>query len=156
MPGGSCSLTSIALTVNAGMLRTTIAPSTIVGVTFANTRVAFTNVTFDSNCVPISYLLSFNGPASLLNPAGAPIPVTFANLSMNVHNSADPALLQLTGGISSTCFGGSANVVTILPLGVPSGGNCPTAGELSVSTAAGYALVYFRSDESIDIDADSN
>src|SRR5262249_46307583 len=110
VPGGSCSVTGLTLTISSGMLTTTTPSGTAVGVSFQGTVVGFSNVTFDANCVPVIYTMTFTGPAALLTPAGDSVPVTFDALVMNVDDHADPARFDLTGGMSATCFGGTAGV----------------------------------------------
>jgi sugar lactone lactonase YvrE len=159
-PGGTCTVNSLTLTITSGMLTTTTPSGTTVGVSFQGTVpgtvVGFTNVMFDANCVPVVYTLTFDGPAALLTPAGDSVPVTFANMVMNVDGRADPAHFDINGGMSATCFGGSAMVTTTMQLTIPSGRNCPTAGAISVTTAAGMARILYHPDESIDIDSDAN
>jgi hypothetical protein len=119
-------------------------------VTFQNTTVAVSGITFDSSCVPIKYRMTFNGPASLLSSTGEPISVTFQNLAMDVDESTGPALLSLSGAMSSTCFGGTVTVMTPVRINVPSGDICPIDGTIVLSPAA--AQIFYRTDQSVDLD----
>ena len=161
IPNTICAIDAVAYRVPDAVatLSTTVPPSTVTGVTFANaagTQIGFANVTFDANCVPTKYLLGFNGPAALLSSSPAAIPVSFANLLLDVDARSDPAQFRVTGGISGSCFGGPAALMTVAPLQVSSGANCPTDGEISATTAAGSAQVFYRANGSIDVDVDGN
>ena len=86
--GGSCSITSLTLNVSSGMLSATAPNGDVVEVDFQGTTVAITNITFNPNCVPIIYTLTFNGPAALLAQNGTPTNVSFVDLVMMVNDTA--------------------------------------------------------------------
>jgi hypothetical protein len=150
---GSCFLTAATLLVNNGQLTATTVPDGVsVGAMFAGTQIRVDQITFNADCVPEIYRLTFNGPAQLLDPSGAVIPVTFTNLVVNVNDSADPTTFAINGTMSSACFGGEVAVATLTMLAVPGGEVCPTAGLLS----ANAARITYRSDGSIEIDTDGD
>ena len=150
--GGSCQIRSLAVRVTTGSLTVMPPGGPQVGVSFQNSTLAISNITFSPNCIPLMYRLTFNGPAALLNSAGDPIDVTFNALTVDVDDSSDPTTFKLGGGMTSTCFGGTAMLTTPEPelLEVHKGENCPRAGRISVNT--NVADLYYRSDQMVHID----
>lgn len=150
--GGSCALTAATLHVNSGTLSVQWPDGTQLGTSFAGTTVGISNITFNPNCVPTAYHLTFSGPASLLTPAGATVAVTFDNLVMNVDDTSDPTVLDLSGGMSSTCFGGAGAVTTEAPLRIHSGSACPFDGTISATVQSDTTRIFYRSDQSGAVD----
>jgi len=146
---GSCYLTQATFTLT-GMMGTTTNGKT-VSVTFNNTQVTVTNITFNTSCVPTVYDVTLNGGAGLLDPNvdSMPEPVTFNQLVVHVDSSGSSTILTVNGGIQSPCFGGTATLTTQTPLSVPSGENCPTAGVISVTLSPGQAQITFNPDMSV-------
>jgi hypothetical protein len=110
-------------------------------------------ITFSASCVPIEYRLTFTGDATLLNSmAGDPIDVTFASLVVDVDDSANPATFSISGGFTSSCFGGAATVSTQQALAVNDDEVCPRAGELTAAVGANSTKVFFRSNSNVEFD----
>ncbi len=82
--------------------------------------------------------------------------MTFDNLRMDVDDSADPTLFDLSGRMSSPCFGGAATVATNPRLAVPSGRICPTAGTITVTLPQGTAQILYQSNGSVEIDSNGD
>ncbi|HVO24217.1 MAG TPA: hypothetical protein VMW56_11370 [Candidatus Margulisiibacteriota bacterium] len=157
LSGQSCYISAAEFTLNSGSLTTTRG-STQVAVNFQGTTMDVTNITFNSSCALLKYLLTFNGPAVLVDPSRMQTNVTFNQLTMNVDDSGSPTTLILGGGMTSACFGGSAvTLTTTTPLTVPKGDNCPTAGAITISEQAqvvGHSV--FNMDQSVSLDLDGN
>jgi hypothetical protein len=150
--GGNCVFTAATFTVTSGSLSVQTPDLVQVGATFQNTQVVFSNVTFNTDCVPVAYRITFNGNAALLTPDGEPSTVTFSTLTMDVDDTGDPTTFVLSGGMTSTCFGGSVTLMTAPPLAVVGGDLCPTAGEIVVTSPASTATVTYEADGSVTID----
>jgi hypothetical protein len=146
--GGSCYLTAIPLTLT-GTLNTTMPNGPTVGLTLNNTSVSVAVTTFNSSCVPTVYDITLNGAAALLEPDGGSQSVTFSQLVIHIDSSASDTTVTVNGGMQSTCFSGTVMLATITPLTVPSGDNCPTAGEITATSDQGETQITFLSDGSV-------
>jgi hypothetical protein len=152
MLGGSCDITGVTL-ATSGTISTTTSDGDSVTMTFTNTSVTINMITFSPNCVPTQYRLTFNGNATLLSSVtGDPISVTFANLVIDVNDSGDPATFSISGGFTSSCFGGAATVSTQQALAVNDDEVCPRAGELTAAVGANSTKVFFRSNSNVEFD----
>jgi len=154
--GGPCQLQSLTLVVSTGNLSATIPGVGTAQINFANTTVAINNITYDASCNPEIYRLTFNGNAALLRPDHQVESVTFNQLIMDVDESGAATLLELTGGMTSTCLGGQATLSTPQELSVPADALCPNAGHIHVTNPSGMGDVFYRSDMSVDVDTDGN
>ena len=116
-----------------------------------------TNITFNASCSPTKYLLTFNGPAVLIDPAGMLTNVAFNALTMDVDDSASQTVLVVGGGMTSACFGGPVTLMTSPPLSVQRGANCPSDGTIVIS-AQGQIVgrSVFNPDQSVGLDLDGN
>jgi hypothetical protein len=150
--GGTCFLTAATLTISSGSVSATTASGDTVAATFQGTRVVLDQITFDANCVPEVYRLTFDGPVVLQAPNGDPLEVTLTALIMAVDGSGASTLIDLTGEVDSACFGGSASIATRASITVRSDEVCPTAGEVSATLAGSETRIYYRTDQSVDID----
>jgi hypothetical protein len=153
--GGPCRITSLTITIaNGGTITTTTASGQSASATFQNTSVTVSNLVSGStsSCVLVSYRLTFNGNAALVAADAEPIQVTFNMLRMDVDDSGDPALFTLSGGITSSCFGGAVTVSTEQSLAVLDGELCPRAGAIT----AGTSRIFYRSNQNVEIDADGD
>jgi hypothetical protein len=150
--GGSCYLTAASFTLTGNMTTTT--KGTTVGVSFNNTQMTVSNITFNTSCVPTVYDITLTGGAGLLEPQGGSTPVTFNQLVVHVDSSGSSTILTVNGGIQSPCFGGTATLMTQTPLSVPSGENCPTVGVINVTLSQGQAHITFNLDMSVVIQGD--
>jgi len=154
--GGDCSITAATITISSGTLSAETPAGDQVGVTFQGTTVAIANITFNDNCFPLVYRLTFNGPAALFATSGEPFDVTFDDLIMDVDDTGDPTLLELNGNMDSLCFGGVAALASAPQLAVPSGDICPTGGTIALTLPLGAARILYQSDGSVDIDTDGD
>ncbi len=153
--GGSCYLTAATLTIANGSLSATTVDGS-VGMSFSDTTVVVSNITFNTDCVPTIYTLTFNGPASLFSPSGEPKSASFTGFRIDVDDSGPSTIFTVTGMVSSTCFGGDVSLTTPAALSVPSGAICPDAGNIAVEIGQSTAQVFYRSDMSVEIDVDGD
>lgn len=128
-----------------------------VEVDFADTTMAMDQITFNADCVPIEYRLTFNGPATILylppapalverkgiivNPPG--LSVQFSNFILKQNANTVPATVEMSGTMTSDCFGGAVGVQTVVPIGLAVFQLCPETGEISVTSAGAMAMVTY-------------
>ena len=123
-----------------------------VTVSFDGTQVAMTQITFNDDCVPVKYTLTFNGaavftplpptpPALVVNgvPPENQFTVTFSNLVLTQDARGNPVTVNLSGSMTSDCFGGSIGLQTFAPVAVAAGEICPQSGQLNV-TGTGMSM----------------
>lgn len=155
-----CLVGSLSLTVN-GALASMLPDGTGVEVQFLNTGVVMNNITYNADCVPLIYTLTFNGNAvfqpleSALLEASAPLvsgvpldeqfSVTFSNFVLKQNATASPVIVEMDGNITSSCFGGLLTLDTLTPLAVAAGQLCPNAGEIEVTGNGQTATVAYDS-----------
>ena len=88
---------------------------------------------------------------SALGATAQTVAVTL-NITAAPQLAASPSLFDLSGAMSSACFGGNVTVDTPTPLAVPSDELCPTAGVLDVTGTGGMARITYASDGKVTID----
>ncbi|MGD9763544.1 MAG: hypothetical protein AB7V27_07520 [Candidatus Binatia bacterium] len=151
---GSCLVDKLDLTLD-GFLSSMSADGHGVQVSFDNTAATISDITFNEDCVPLAYTLTFNGDAAFTpiapsGPAGLPaeerFDVTFTNFRLRQDASMDPATVEMTGSMTSSCFGGSVSLSTPELIMIPGGEICPTAGVVDVLSIAGDARVRYSPD----------
>ncbi len=160
--GGSCAATGATLTLN-GMLGTQFPGSGTVNVGFTSTSVGVAVAAFNTQCVPVSYTLTFNGPATLSTTAGGgaggaaaePVAVTFNAFTIAQQVSQTTNEMELDGVVSARCFGGAMTLDTVEPLTQVVGAPCPNAGTIQFSGPTGLSRIqYANGMVSIDANAD--
>ncbi len=155
--GEGCLVSALSLTLS-GILTSALPDGSGVEVMFNGTQVSMTNITFNADCVPVAYTLTFNGTATftpmhagLLEASaalngdvhGESFPVTFANFVLVQNGTTAPATVTMSGNMSSSCFGGSIGLSTFAPLAVTAGQLCPAAGVLDVTGGGTTARVTY-------------
>ncbi|MGH7789963.1 MAG: hypothetical protein ACRERC_24055 [Candidatus Binatia bacterium] len=147
-PGGSCLVTSLNFTLN-GSLVSALPDGSGIGVTFQNTTMLMNMITFNADCVPVAYKLTFNGNATFqpmaealleasaslqgLVEGGDQFAVTFANFILEQNANVNPVQSKMSGNMTSTCFGGTVALQTLVPVAVASGQLCPSSGQVTAS-----------------------
>lgn len=155
----SCLVGSLTLTLN-GTLTSVLGDGGGVSVQFQNTSVVIDQITFNADCVPINYRLTFNGPATFtpmqaglfeawspLIAGGAPtdsFEVTFATFRVVQNATANPVIVTMSGDMTSDCFGGTIGLSTFTPLAVAAGELCPASGVLDVTGGGTTARVTYE------------
>ena len=163
--GGSCTANGATLTLT-GPVRTQFADGSTTSLTFANTGVVVAVSSFNAQCVPIVYTMTFNGPAtvtvspppSLAQPAVAETttPVVFTNFVVAQDASGSPTLTQLDGGLGAACAGANLTLDTVEPLAQAVGAQCPTDGTLRVSAGGATAQLFYLAGGAVDVDGDND
>lgn len=156
----SCPVSSLDLTLT-GSLQSTLGDGTGVQVSFQGTQVTFDQITFNSNCVPVKYRLTFNGNADFTPMTAAGLPaglasgdrfvVIFSNFRLTQDATMNPVAVTMSGSMSSDCFGGSVGLLSTVPVAVAAGQICPSAGIVDVTSARGNAQVLYLPDGSVQV-----
>ena len=145
----NCLVGGLNLTLN-GLVTLSMANGQSVSVAFFDTMVAMSAITYNADCVPLAYTLTFNGDASFTPMLGAPLAalsgviaedafaVTFSDFVLEQDATDLPVTVQMTGGITSDCYGGLVSLETFTPIALGAG-LCPNAGQLDV-TGSGMSM----------------
>jgi len=159
-PPPSCLIGSLNLTL-AGMITSKLGDTsggTSIDVSFFDTSVTIDMITYNADCVPLSYRLKFNGSVSFsVTPPGPALVATngvvdvpgftveFTNFFLTQHIASGSVTTEMSGQMSSNCFGGLVGVTTtaMQSLVVASGDLCPNAGQLNLTSSAGPATVTY-------------
>lgn len=159
-----CRIGGLNLTNVSGSLISALADGPTVQAFFNGTSIAMSAITYNSDCVPIAYTLTFNGPAAFTVVTAAPLTgaglggpagdvvetsfdVVFTNFKLEQNASTDPVTVKMTGSVSSSCFGGLVGMTTFTPLAIAAGQICPDAGQLDVAgNASSMAAIVYDQD----------
>jgi hypothetical protein len=153
----NCIAGSLSLVLN-GSVTTTLANGQSVAVTFFGTSAVMagiannTGITYNADCVPIAYRITLNGNASfapsqglpaLVAPGGVPssetFNVTFTNFVLKQDATSLPVEVEMSGGLTSDCYGGLVSLQTFAPIAIGAGDLCPDTGQLNV-TGSGMSM----------------
>ena len=154
-----CLVGALNLTVN-GTLSSLLPDGTGVEVQFLNTGVVMNNITYNADCVPLVYTLTFNGNAIFtplqgalleasapLGAGGAPadeqFSVTFSNFVLKQNATTSPVIVEMDGNVTSTCFGGLVTLDTLTPIAIAAGQLCPNTGEIGVTGGGQMATIEY-------------
>jgi len=158
VPVPACLITSLTLSLN-GPLASTQPDGSGVRVGFEGAQVVIDQIMFNADCVPLQYRLTFNGNATFTPlPPTAPLlvalnglpsenqfAVIFSNFVLKQNATTDPLTVEMSGGLTSDCFGGLVGIQTFAPVAVAAGQICPTAGQLNVTgTGMTMATVVYQ------------
>ena len=157
-PPPSCLVATLTLTLE-GDITSQLADSSgspSIQVNFVDSGLTVDMITYNADCVPLSYRLKFNGPVNftLSEPAPALVitsgeeivtsfSVDFTDLFLNQHITSGSVTTEISGRMSSDCFGGDVDVATLDSVVVGAGDVCPNAGQLSLTSSAGPAAVTY-------------
>jgi len=151
--GGSCYLTDITLVLN-GSLSAQVPGDGGTSVAFDHTNVKATVNQFNSDCVPVIYTLRFNGGATFTETSsGDSFDASFQDFDFKQDATTSPTEVELSGGMSSACFGGAVTIATVKPLLSQYGTLCFTGGTLGVTSATGNEQVLYFMDGSVGLDS---
>jgi hypothetical protein len=156
---GACLVGALNLTVN-GTLTSLLPDGTGVEVQFLNTGVVMNNITYNADCVPLVYTLTFNGNAiftplqgalleasAALGAGGAPadeqFSVTFSNFVLKQNATTSPVIVEMDGNVTSSCFGGLVTLDTLTPIAIAAGQLCPNTGEIAVTGGGQMATIEY-------------
>ncbi len=146
--GGSCYVSGVTLVLGSGTLGSQFTGDGGVTVTFSNTSVGVSGISYNGDCVPVQYSLTFNGPATVAVTDGAGAAaqtsygVNFASFVVAQDARSTPTQTQMSGNLTSDCFGGTVTLSTRAALLSSSAAPCPTGGVLRVTAAVTADVLY--------------
>jgi hypothetical protein len=131
---------------------------------FSGTELTVDMITYNADCVPLSYRLRVNGLVSFTATRAGPaltaggdgsvggigmevitsFTADFTNLFLAQSHASGSVTSQISGQISSDCFGAEVMIATVNPIVVGAGDICPNAGQLSLTSFAGPATVTYQ------------
>jgi len=152
----SCVVGSLNLSLNGSLTSQPEGGPGIV-VNFNGTTMSMDQIVYNDDCVPLEYRLTFNGPATfsslLVGPAlvvtngvtiGEGFSVQFANFILQQNANTNPVTVEMSGTMTSDCFGGAVGLQTFLPVAVAAGQLCPNAGGINVTSSGPMATVTYQ------------
>jgi hypothetical protein len=165
-PPPTCRVDTLTLTLDGIALTQFGNSSELLGiqVQYSDTEVTVDMITYNDDCVPLSYRLRVNGSvsftASRAGPAlvaggdaivnGIPSEVItsftaqFTDLFLAQSHASGSVTSQISGQMSSECFGTEVMIATVMPTIVGAGDICPNAGQLSLTSPAGPATITYQ------------
>lgn len=162
-PGGSCTVRGATLQLT-GSLSTTFAGGSSVSLGLSKTNINVTDLVFGTGCVPSSYSLILDGPATLTQSAGGSggsgaaadvgIALVFSAFAVRQNTSANPTQTRLDGDVTSDCYGGTVTLATVTPLAQLLGEPCPVAGAIRVTRAGRTFQMLYPGGGVVGIDRD--
>jgi len=148
---GSCKVSGADLTLS-GMLATQFTSGGSVSVTFQNTSISVDNITFNAQCVPVNYSMTFNGLAEITSTSGSgsaaaaesePLDVVFSDFVIRQDARTSPTQTWMDGGVSSPCFGGGVTLQTTAALTQTVGQACPNSGTVRITSPPGQPQILY-------------
>jgi hypothetical protein len=156
-PGGSCYLTSAALTITSGTLAVSTPDGDQLSLVLSGATITIRVDQFSSGCVPVAYRLTLDGPGELRTAGGSAADFEFDQLVLDIDATGAPIYIAIVGGaVEANCFGGRATLKSNPTLQVPVAQLCPTAGGVDVTIPMGTARFVYRADGGIDVDANGD
>jgi len=159
---GSCKVSGADLTLS-GTLASQFAAGGSVTVLFQNTSVSVAIDDFNSQCVPVNYAMTFNGPVQITSSSGGgaaaalsnePLDVVFNAFVIRQNANANPTQTWMDGGVSSPCFGGGITLQTMQPLTQTVGQPCPNSGVVRITSPPGQPQILYLPGGQVGIDTD--
>ncbi len=163
--GGSCSASGATLAIS-GPIRTQFADGSTTSLTFTNTNVVVAVATFNAQCVPVKYTMTFNGPGVVAVSAPPALArgaitetstaVVFTNFVVAQDATGSPTLTDLDGGLGAACAGAQLTLDTTKSLAQAVGAQCPTDGTLKITSGGATAQLFYLSGGAVGVDANND
>jgi len=155
-PPPVCVVTGAQLTVT-GPLSAAIPNDGGSILNFLQTNVTLGITSFNQDCVPVNYTLTFNGPAQIRDTGSNELaPVTFSSFVVRVMAGSTPTTLEMDGGLNFGCIEGAIALDTIEPLSAIPGQICPTGGLIHITSPEGPGAIHYLSDGSVEVDVNND
>ncbi len=133
----SASNVSYSDTVNSDML------------TFTNVSIVFSDFAFTNGKLTDASITLSGGLSGTAH--GAPLSIECDGYKMVFNSGGGGTAVSMSGRIKPACLGGWVTVSTNIPLFVPTGANCPTAGEVIVASRGNSAKTVAALDSKITV-----
>ncbi len=150
--GGLVHVTKVAFDLTGTLESTLPSNAGMTSLNLTGTSVEVTINSYSGDCVPDDYTLKLNGEAQGAQSAGGAsisFDVNFDNFIFDAQYNGTATRAEISGAMSSVCFGGTAHLSTpSVPLILTEGEICPDAGALLV---VGVGKVIYT-DGMVDID----
>src|SRR6185295_4140041 len=125
--------------------------------TMLQTGVVLAISSFNSDCVPVQYTLTFNGHAQVRDTSTQEVAdVTFSSFVVRVNATATPTTLELDAGLNFDCIAGNIVLDNTTPLTAIPGALCPTGGVIKITSPEGPGTITYASDGSVQVDNDND
>ncbi len=155
-PGVSCFLNGGDVTLS-GYISAQSPGGSASRIDFENTAVNFLISQFNADCVPLAYRLKFNGSDKVSDPTtGDTFDAVLQDFVTAQDSTTTPPHLDMSGRITSPCFGGAADVVTEIGLVPGADSLCFAAGRLRVTSGGNAYRAIYQSDGSVGVDLDGD
>jgi hypothetical protein len=154
----TCVVQNLRMTVTGSLSSTLPAGGTTI-LNLFQTIVSIVIHSYSTDCVPLEYTLTFNGPAEARDLTREPpqsAPLTFDNLVVEVDASGAMTTFELDGGLDFDCIDGAITLETVTALTAATGALCPTAGTLLITSPEGPATIRYNANGSVDVDVDND
>ncbi|MBI3811091.1 MAG: hypothetical protein HY283_02635 [Nitrospirae bacterium] len=120
---------------------------------FTSVAFALTVTSVDSaTCEPTDFSMSLSGGITLTDnldsnnnmslTISAGTPMTFAETAVTTPAAGDNVMVSGSFTCTTKCFSGTLTITTTTPLFIPTGQDCPTSGEISVSGSVTGTVTY--------------
>lgn len=150
----SCRISAFEMTVSGSAVVEAGALSVTMG--FNTTRMKVAVQQFSSDCVPLRYTMTINGPLSLTTPSFGEFAATYTDFVFGDDTSGGGDLVTLNGLVQSNCFAAPVTYATDTAMTLVRASACPTAGVLRLSAGSATDRVHFTSSGGVEIDRGNN
>lgn len=107
--------------------------------------------TYGAQCVPTSYTTTVNGGV-MFSSGGTSFDATFDSYALHDDASSGTNMIEISGGMTSACFGGTITFSTPMALVLASTAACPTGGTVNVSFGDATDAVIYTGTGGVNID----
>lgn len=150
-----CVVSGAQLTVT-GPLSSAIPNDGNAVLNFLQTNVSLAITSFNGDCVPVDYTLTFNGHAQVRDTSMETAPVTFDDLVVHVNATGSPTTLEMDGGLNFDCIDGAITLDTTTPLTAVPGQICPTGGQIHITSPEGPSAIRYLADGAVEVDVNND
>lgn len=124
--------------------------------TTTNDNMRMTNVTLTLSSITMSsgsltgFTMSMSGSVSG-TVSNNPIDAEYDNTIISYSENSSGITLSLSGSVKEACLGGWVTITTNKSLFIPTGGSCPTDGEIVITSGGNSVKVVIASDSKITV-----
>ena len=115
----------------------------------SNITLTITNIAMSSGSLT-GFTVSMSGSVSG-TVSNNPINAEYDNTTISYSKSSSGTTLSLSGSMKEACLGGWVTMTTNKSLFIPTGGSCPTDGEIVITSGGNSVKASIASDSKITI-----